>query len=516
MKGFVEIELKDSKTGEVVKKIKDHNLVTNFFKEYFRELGPTKGLPTDYDITNMLGGLLLFKDQIQDADADTVLLPPGNQMVANGCYGVINGVGNAVTEMGSWDSSESGWIDSYTFKQTYEWASSQGIGTINCVCLTSRGWGFIGEGNATSKRAKDNSNYRADYMTGLGTNYYKNLTAYNLARTSSKDKNYVYTLPDSLLNGSGDYALNTYQKIRLYKNYMPIDTVDFRESSPQNRVYLADTVELNVTIDNPNIQLTSNLPITDEDGTHFCFMRRYNNRCGTTQSANIGLLCIDITENDQTGDLSLSQQTVAIPDAVYSEMKSNYKYYSGDNYGYYTAYSNADYAIILPADNQYGGSSLYAYIIERESGDWHKIPFPVNTQDAHYYAKYSVGYVDSQYAYIYYKDMLYIACNYTGTSGWTVLFKVDFEAKTLTRLNQSTTGAGNYMSSLYKFPHLLHPLCGACIGSSGNSRYGRHAKYLATIYNLSEPLVKTGDMTMRVTYTITFNNEPEEEEEEES
>ena len=80
-------------------------------------------------------------------------------MTANGAYGVVSN--DSVTEMGSYNSAESGWTSDGKYKLVWDYTTTQGNGIINCLCLTSANHGYIGEGNATSMTAKATS--RSDY-----------------------------------------------------------------------------------------------------------------------------------------------------------------------------------------------------------------------------------------------------------------------------------------------------------------------------------------------------------------
>ena len=131
MKGLIDIELRDPKKGVILRKIKDHNLVTNFFQEYFREAGPTKELPYNYTIEDMIGGVLLFRDQIT-ADADNIQMPPGNRMIGNAATGTVNGQGTIITEMGSYVDAECKWTEDGDYQQKWIWGSGQAVGSIGC------------------------------------------------------------------------------------------------------------------------------------------------------------------------------------------------------------------------------------------------------------------------------------------------------------------------------------------------------------------------------------------------
>ena len=94
-------------------------------------------------IVAMVGGLLLFKDQIQ---VGSVYAPAGNVMVGNASNGIVN-TGNP-NELGSYNESESSFGDT-SFTQVFDFTTSQANGNIACVCLTSKWGGYAGYGNSS-------------------------------------------------------------------------------------------------------------------------------------------------------------------------------------------------------------------------------------------------------------------------------------------------------------------------------------------------------------------------------
>lgn len=140
--GHTSIILK-SKHG-LVERIESENVFQSaIVAKYMRSLGYSGFRPADYTYSNLLGGILLFRDAITEGSQ---YMPASNQMVGNGSYGVTNS-GNP-TEMGSFNESESSESLS-AITQVYDFTTSQANGTISCVCLTSKTGGYIGYGNAS-------------------------------------------------------------------------------------------------------------------------------------------------------------------------------------------------------------------------------------------------------------------------------------------------------------------------------------------------------------------------------
>lgn len=157
IKGHTRIELTKVATGE--KRIIEHDNIfqSNVVARQLRALGAAnnnpfadntwRGLPI---YRNLCGGVFLFRDQIDTTGGDVEYMPAGNLMVANGSFAQTNN--GAPQELGSFNSIESSFSgNSAVF--VYDWGTSQGNGTINCVCLTGETGGWIGYGNASGDAA---------------------------------------------------------------------------------------------------------------------------------------------------------------------------------------------------------------------------------------------------------------------------------------------------------------------------------------------------------------------------
>lgn len=100
-------------------------------------------------IVAMVGGLLLFKNQIQ---VGSVYAPAGNVMVGNAANGIVN-TGNP-NELGSFNSAESSFGQT-SFTQVFDFTTAQANGNIACACLTSKWGGYAGYGNASMTAKTD-------------------------------------------------------------------------------------------------------------------------------------------------------------------------------------------------------------------------------------------------------------------------------------------------------------------------------------------------------------------------
>ena len=153
--GHTRIILTDVKTGK--QKVVEHKntFQSAYLTSYLRGLGLANNSPFNNSTwagrplwRNLCGGILLFRDAITPP---AEYAPATNLMVGNGAYGVSNSATPA--ELGSYNSIESATSGASSLTFVYDWGTSQGNGTIGCVCLTSENGGYIGYGNASGASA---------------------------------------------------------------------------------------------------------------------------------------------------------------------------------------------------------------------------------------------------------------------------------------------------------------------------------------------------------------------------
>lgn len=150
IKGKTTFELTDVNTGEV-EVVEDSNMITNALQEFLTTYGYfgcdilyTDDIRNNSLWVNLLSGLFLF-DTALDEDVNNTFMPAGVKMIGNGSKDVSNS-GN-VTELGSYNTVESGTQSDGSIKLVYDFNTAQANGTIACACLTSKIGGYIGMGN---------------------------------------------------------------------------------------------------------------------------------------------------------------------------------------------------------------------------------------------------------------------------------------------------------------------------------------------------------------------------------
>lgn len=153
IKGHTKIELTDVNTGEV-EVIEHDNTVTDGLAAWANShgYGRCSTFNGTSDLTNnrlayeLLGGIYLFDTVLPTT---TKYAPANVRMVGNSYYGCA--ASSQPEELGSYNGLESHW-DNNEIVLVYDWLTSQGNGTINCVCLGTRMGGRAGYGNYSGQR----------------------------------------------------------------------------------------------------------------------------------------------------------------------------------------------------------------------------------------------------------------------------------------------------------------------------------------------------------------------------
>jgi hypothetical protein len=432
MKGHTIIELKDVNTGKI-KRFDDDNMLTNALTNFFKQGGCTN--PSAFNNSNirnsaleyLMGGVLLLDDTITE-DVANVRVPAGIEMVANGAVGITNS--DVPTELGSYNSVESGWQQDGTLKMVWDWTTSQGNGTIKSVCLTSKYMGLRGIGN--SEGSVSNS---------LNTGTYNSETT--ITGTSGSvigiQGNTLYTLSQI---GNGESEDITGVTLRKYR--VPQTSLDIRDKMNEPQLISEDTITFTTPLPKSSDIYYGYGWLAELSANYihilFWFKNRSNERIiwngGTPlYYRKINLANNAVTEHDiTTTSLSLD----SYEDNVVIGL-------------------NKDYIVFDKYLIETSGFTLESQVADQVTG--------------------------VRYA------------RYDGNGRWFITgngkYIYDFNAGTCKPLNASSD---EYHVSTEMTPLLIS--AGDCIL--------RDPRYIATINNLSAPVVKTGDKTMKVTYILSF------------
>lgn len=259
LKGKTIIELTDVNTGEK-EVIEENNMVTNAINDLFNTFpnllnaysiyrgGGFVGYGNGIDFLRLyeflLGGILLFDSQIEEKPENTYA-PASANLVGCGVYSHQNSTGNR--KRGNYNQTESEFNEEQRYmKFVYDFSTSQANGTIASVCLTSYMGGCTSYGGKEAEKVKRASDSKIDYTYNFGikpfpyqtVSYNDNgasgndfqrryyLMNYCTPRSFSFDGNYKRAIEDKeysvlvgayMFNQSGTYSLN-----KIYYGEYPI------------------------------------------------------------------------------------------------------------------------------------------------------------------------------------------------------------------------------------------------------------------------------------------------------
>lgn len=434
IKGKTIIELSDAKTGKLVKRTEDNNMLTNALSLFYKQGGMTNPTAFNADALRsdalhyLLGGILCLDTAISE-DATIVRVPAGVGMTANGAYNVLN-TGNP-PELGSWNENESGWQQDGSFKMVWDFTTSQGNGTVACVCLSSWYAGMQGIGNKSlTNKANPVSNgaYNSVRTKGIDPTQYNQVIGYY--------GNKIYVIN----NNPNAFGNKTSIDVMVYK--FPYSEVDVRNIQGAELIE-TKTVELPSAVQ--NIQMT----------------RTYAG--ATCQKGNLTYMML-VSESN------------------------------ADN----VSYSSTGYVLIW---NNQTETFANAYVVN-PSGieDYHNIVGITPTRAI--LGNYSIDYTNladvetltdglNIAEHTYHPTTKHVLkATQDGTLYSNTGYYFDLSSKVILPVN------GAYSLSNFVFNDLM--------GFEGSAIY-RDPRYIATINNLTTPVVKTADKTMKVTYVLRFS-----------
>lgn len=507
MKGNVKIVLKD-KQGNIVHKEENHNLVTNFFSEYFRPLGVTREYPYDYNVADMVGGILLMEDAITE-NANIVQIPAGNKMIGNGAVGIVNGSGTAVTELGSYNSAETGWQDNGDYKMTFEWTPSQANGTISSICLTNKAWGYVGEGNSSNGMITQDitSKYNPYNVTHspcvpIGTGHARSMdNGYTFLAPNGNANTYIRT-NNLAYDDTNNCSITGKMIIKDY--YFPRTSIDFYKGVNSKITPIQERqvdIPSNIISDFTSGHKTTNPSLMAFDKTnqkvHFAFgsSAYYNfsySQVMKHSDQNVYCFHYDVTNKTMTAN------KVPIPSGVIEGLWETQN--TGSDVPV-AIYCNDDYVVIHRYMLNSSASSstardgtrttLPVYFIKISDGTYTEVTmtFMQNSSYDNYVDRVCLYYDGVWYASIRHGEYRYPTYS---------MEKFDAVSKKVYRNNLLT----NDDNAPYAVKSMEYALAGF-----GETAYNRDSHYIATIYNLQEAVTKTASLTMQITYTLSFTGE---------
>ena len=436
------IELTDAKSGKLVRRTEDKNMLTNALTKFYKQGGITN--PSAFNVGEirsdalhyLLGGVLLL-DTALDEDADIIRVPTGVGMTGNGVYNVLNS-GNP-TELGSWNETESGWQQDGSYKMVWDYTTSQGNGTIACVCLTSLYGGYRGVGNKSGTyktNAYNMSTYNA-VNTPTGLNDYNILGFYNNMRFG-------------LLKGNSATGFNGRTEWEISKFTLPTTEVDVRDNL-NNRLVETVTVQIPSEIQNLGQRYSDGSYTIRQIGSSAYIMMMPAETRGTyytryfhfSNDYPVYIVKYDMSNDTVTLVASLTPSTTGL---------------AGFDLGGNEYPSNA-------LTNEYAVFAKYIFDLSNLANVVELVDFPMSGQDM-----YAIdGEICESNAY-----------------------RVDMAEGEYAPVNPSSNAGYSIQS------------CNGLLGFDGTNVW-RDPRYIATINNLEAPVTKTADKTMKVTYVVRFS-----------
>lgn len=461
LKGHAVIELKDVVTGEV-ETYEDDNMITNAISDMLSKnieamFYNTNGSSSEWKANifpicpNAIGGILLFSEALEE-DAGKYYAPS-----ANPCVGYASNNVNSTADVmrGSLNLTESVKIDR-GYKFVWDFATSQGNGTISAVALTNK-WGGIGYfGDAYNNTSKTWTLKNCSTTAGA---YIRTLYVY--AVEINFDENYFWCI-----------GMNSKSEIVIRKIRKCFTSVGLNFSLLEDGDELLEEVKLTpTTFVLPNAS-NNYAPYTMHDGKDGYWYGFMNN---SNSSGNASMKWIKIKKSDY----SFSEGTWTFENARFQQNGYSYNFDTGPYIYRYSVMLNG-YLYVM----HYSKTGLYKINVNN-SADITWIPFGFTSNFTGSSTSYQNGYI----------------------SMWTFgdwVCGSDFRVNTNDEVVQ--------MANISQFYYTTTPLFqyGPYLFSFGSYDSDRARKniwmltpYLASINNLSTSVIKTADKTMKITYTIT-------------
>lgn len=494
LEGKTIIELTDVNTGE--KEVhEDKNMVTNIMNEIFGTLPSYINYGNSYSyltsgnnwITELFGGILLF-DKALPEDANQLIAPAGTQLVGCGAYNNQNNTKGKCR--GNYNQTESELNQSQKYmKFVYDFATSQANGTIASLALTSKKGGFVSYGGENDtifvNTDMDYSKATMDYTGSSDKNFYLNDYIRFVANTGSSSYVGVPTNDNGYIPSASDaakveflFALDIDNEIAYY--IKPIfDT--------SNKLTGFKIIKRAIPI--KSISLFNNMvatkPLLEEKEVSLSTPVQFNSSgAGYNFDTTTNCLFFYVTNSSE-------------PNGVTTVIKISL---NGDTVNTYRVVNNTGHRISIGTQQIFClGEYMYAASNEDNVYQTYKIkldnPADVLVIPSASGSKYRVTFKYQIGKRLYSNDGRYVLD--------TELNKIFF----CELIGGCYNASDGYYRSLHTItPVINHDLIKYVACSSNFSRCGLgfllHGCYLATINNLSQPVTKTADKTMKITYII--------------
>lgn len=460
LKGKTIIELTDVKTGKVERR-EDNNMITNALHHIFEPMGHYKTANRLFNSSdllpyyqNLLGGILLFDGEIQE-NAEQLFAPASVNLTACGVYGRQNDTTN--TCRGDYNMTESEVnLSSKYVKFVYDFGTSQGNGNIACVALTSKRAGYCGYG------AKDATYVNGEYVSIIPSDSVINfMSQSNCARRGNSG---TVGVTQYLFAVDAENDVLWYLRVNSAKSISVVKRKGYFKSvgvfdTPTSSGKLIETIDLeDMTTGLYNTNYISYNYVDAEKCVYI--YSAPSNYCETRAAFNI------IKINIQNNSITEYPMTNETNERVY--VAHNYSFVDG-GFIYVKGYNN--YKIFK--------------IAVGNSSDVREIAWPSDCQSSYIYPMFAYG------GRIYYDPYSH---SYSSVADRALVLNTENEE--LLRTESRCYYGWMSSSDPCGVPVIGHP---ECVWEYGYVIYP--GMYLATINNI-EPVTKTADKTMKVTYII--------------
>lgn len=479
LKGKTTFELTDVNTGEV-EVIEDTNMITNGLQDFLATYGYFGTDVLSNEIfgssslwVNALGGLFLFDSRLEE-NIENTFMPAGVKMIGNGSKDMSNS--GSVTELGSYNTTESGLQSDGSVKLVYDFSTSQANGTIACACLTSKIGGYIGMGNESDRIL--NTSY--DFGKFVSDTQHMCLSGidgelqdrFHLLYPSYEEDAIYFTNPYNI-NYNSSYASQHWsvtKKIQILKVRAGFKSLSIKDRRTLKNVVSTYDVDIPQDIlDYMGTNTNYTYSLADVDGNVYIVFNKNN------------------SENFSNGSFFWIMK-------IDREMKATaYKFINNTGKSLYTNFNfvcfDGDYIWM------YGYNSPY-YL------------YGIKYADSTQIIETGVGKGSRYFIFPIERNLLLIfdafVNNSTGYYAPTVYDVINRTHKKLNGVISSRVG-GSYAKIIPFIDRkgVYVSMYGFNSTSSLSYMILKDSRYLATINNLSEPVVKTASKTMKVTYTIT-------------
>ena len=471
IKGKTTFELTDVNTGKV-EKIEDTNMVTNALQYYLETYGMfTNNILANDDIRkkrlwkNLVGGLFLFDKNIEE-NVENTFMPAGVSMIGNGSIDISNS--GDVTELGSYNATESGLQDDGSIKFVYDFSTQQANGKIACACLTSASGGYVGMGNASGNYIT-NSNRPMYYgqesvikrrypMFFYGNNL---RIAHCFAYATYADDTICYVDPSSVKynSASSESHWSNTGKIKVYKLRANFKTISIKDYQNFDKSQVLETYDIDIPQEILDYMGTStDRTLINGDAYEKSIFITFN-KSGEFIGKSSFVWVMKIDENMTATAYKITNNT-------------GYDIYAGDNDK--ILYHNGYAWVIL--------TGIYKLVGIKYTDSTQIIDDNIEIYEMNSAQVIGKGLLLEPY-----------------TDGRQKIY--DIENHTLKIINASYDGF-----YIMNFTDRQGVYLRAYVYNELETYYMlmKDDRYLATINNLAEPVVKTSSKTMKVTYTLTF------------